>query len=262
MLENGWIKLHRSLLSWEWYDDVPTYRLFTHLLLTVSIADDEWHGVHIPRGSRLTSLNKLSEETGLTIQQTRTALNHLQATHEITKRSTSQYTLISVVNYDSFQGNQQSNQQNNQQSYNKQPNKQLTNDQQTTNNSIRNKELKNIRIVERVDAREKFCQAIELEFGKLTGKLVSSSDARLIYQLYDDCTDTDLIINAMQIAAKTYKPKYNGDKIYSFKFFLTAINEAIAKKDGGDNINGKIYTKNQYSAGISNKFSVPEEELI
>ena len=36
MLKNGYIKLYRSLLDWEWYDDTVTKCLFLHLLLTVN----------------------------------------------------------------------------------------------------------------------------------------------------------------------------------------------------------------------------------
>ena len=60
MLENGFVKLHRSLLKWEWYDDLNTFKLFMHLLLTVNYYDSKWHGVMIKRGSRAISRNKLA----------------------------------------------------------------------------------------------------------------------------------------------------------------------------------------------------------
>lgn len=42
MLKNGYIKLYRSLLDWEWYDDTVTKCLFLHLLLTVNAYDEDW----------------------------------------------------------------------------------------------------------------------------------------------------------------------------------------------------------------------------
>ena len=108
MIENGWIKSHRKLLDWEWYNDINTTRLFIHLLLTVSIKDDNWHGVHVPRGSRITSRTILAEETNLSERQVRTALDHLISTNEITKQTTRQCTIITVVNYDSYQSEQRS----------------------------------------------------------------------------------------------------------------------------------------------------------
>jgi hypothetical protein len=32
----GYIKLYRSLLKWEWYDDSNVFRVFMHLLLTAN----------------------------------------------------------------------------------------------------------------------------------------------------------------------------------------------------------------------------------
>ena len=32
----GWIKLHRTLKDWEWYDDINATRLLVHLLISVN----------------------------------------------------------------------------------------------------------------------------------------------------------------------------------------------------------------------------------
>lgn len=104
MADNTFIKLYRSLLNWEWYTDVNTTKLFLHLLLVANRFPSEWRGIRINQGQRLTSLSKLASETGLTIQQTRTAISHLKLTGEITSESTNGYTLITVENYAKFQG--------------------------------------------------------------------------------------------------------------------------------------------------------------
>lgn len=46
----GWIKLHRQLLTWEWYDEPNTLRLFLHLLLKANIEPKEWRGTMIQPG--------------------------------------------------------------------------------------------------------------------------------------------------------------------------------------------------------------------
>ncbi|MDL2293190.1 hypothetical protein LJC60_01005 [Ruminococcaceae bacterium OttesenSCG-928-D13] len=104
MLGNGYIKLHRSLLNWEWYSDINTSRLFLHLLLIANHDPDKWRGITIERGQRVTSRAKLAEETGLTEDEIRTALQHLQTTGEITSKSTNKYTVITIVNYEKYQG--------------------------------------------------------------------------------------------------------------------------------------------------------------
>ena len=41
--DNGWIKLHRNLLDWEWYSDIKVCRVFLHLLLTANFKDGNWN---------------------------------------------------------------------------------------------------------------------------------------------------------------------------------------------------------------------------
>ena len=125
MLENGFVKLHRNLLKWEWYKDSNTFKLFIHLLLTANYYDEKWKGIIVKRGSRVTGYHELAVETGISFQSVRTAINHLISTNEITKQSSPQGTIITINNYDKYQ-DITNTATNNQQT----TNKQLTNDQQ------------------------------------------------------------------------------------------------------------------------------------
>jgi uncharacterized phage protein (TIGR02220 family) len=98
------IKLDRNILSWRWYGDMNTFKLFIHLLLKANFEDREWQNKIILRGELVTSISRLSEETGLTVKQVRTALNHLKGTNEVASRSTAQYTVITILNYEKYQG--------------------------------------------------------------------------------------------------------------------------------------------------------------
>ena len=99
----GFITLDRKILNWEWYDDANTMRVFLHLLLTANHEDKKWHGIDVKRGQRVTSLAHLAEETGLTVQQIRTAISHLKSTGEITTKSTRHYTVVTIAKYDFYQ---------------------------------------------------------------------------------------------------------------------------------------------------------------
>lgn len=103
MLTDGFISLHRSLLNWEWYDNINTKTLFIHLLLTVNWYDEKWRGIEIKRGQRLTSVAKLSSETSLSIQNVRTALANLELTNEITIKASTRNSIITVLQYDFYQ---------------------------------------------------------------------------------------------------------------------------------------------------------------
>jgi hypothetical protein len=100
---SGWIKLHRQILEWEWFDDKNTFRLFMYLLLKANHKERNYKGKLIEVGQTLTGLDLLSKEVGLTIQQIRTSLSKLKSTNEITIKTSSKGTIIQVVNYKKYQ---------------------------------------------------------------------------------------------------------------------------------------------------------------
>jgi hypothetical protein len=104
-MSTGWIKLHRQLLEWEWYDDTNTKCLFLHCLLRANHSDTEWRGHNIKRGQFLTSVDTLTRETGLSVSQIRTSLKKLISTNEIASKSQARSTVITVLGYDSHQDN-------------------------------------------------------------------------------------------------------------------------------------------------------------
>lgn len=134
MLTGGFISLWRSILDWEWYDDIPTTRLYIHLLLTANYEDKEWHGIIVKRGSRVSSLEVLSNETNLTIQQLRTALKHLEKTGELTRLKYAKFTVFALNNYCKYQ-DVTGKSTGYQQTSNNQTNTQSTEYQQASNNN-------------------------------------------------------------------------------------------------------------------------------
>lgn len=137
MNNNGFIKLHRKLLVWEWYSDLNVRVLFIHCLLRANHKEEKWQGYTLKAGQFITSYGNLAKECGLTEQQTRTALSKLISTREITRKSTSQNTIITVNNWEQYQTN------------NTQNNKQITNEQQTNNNRQEYKEVKEIKEIKK-----------------------------------------------------------------------------------------------------------------
>lgn len=97
------ILLDRNIINWRWYKTENTFRLFIHLLLKANAKDKPFENIVIHRGELVTSLDHLSRETRLTVNQVRTALKHLKNTGEITSKITSKYSLIKIVNYDTYQ---------------------------------------------------------------------------------------------------------------------------------------------------------------
>lgn len=116
----GFIKISRKLLKWEWYDDINTCRLFLHCLLKANWKQTKWHGIVLQPGQFVTSLPSLAKETKLSIQNVRTSLSHLKSTGELTDKGYSKYRVITVNNWSLYQ----------------ETNRQLTDNQQTTNRQL------------------------------------------------------------------------------------------------------------------------------
>lgn len=99
----GFIFIHRCILDWEWYKDINTKTLFFHCLLKANWEDKSWKGIDISRGSFVTSLESLSNETNLSVKQIRLSLDKLKRTNEVVVSTTNRYTLLSIVKYDDYQ---------------------------------------------------------------------------------------------------------------------------------------------------------------
>ena len=104
-METGFILIHRKIVTWEWYQNPNTFRVFLHCLLMANFVDGRFEGKEIKRGQFVTSLQKLSEQTSLSLRQVRTSLEHLILTGELTSKSYSKFRVITVVNYDKYQNN-------------------------------------------------------------------------------------------------------------------------------------------------------------
>ncbi|MBR1784010.1 MAG: hypothetical protein IJ760_01030, partial [Bacteroidales bacterium] len=99
----GWIKLHRSILEWEWWDDRNTRDIFIYCLLSAQHEGTKWKGITIGRGQLVVSLRQIAAKCKLSLREVRTAINHLISTHELTQQATHEYTLLTVCNYDYYQ---------------------------------------------------------------------------------------------------------------------------------------------------------------
>ena len=132
----GWIKMHRSLLQWEWFQKPEMVQLFVYLLLKASVEDRKWQGLDVKRGQVVTSVATICRDLSLSTQKVRTCLMRLCDSEVISVKSTNKYSIITICNYATYQSFELIDQQTN--------NKQITNEQQTNNKQITtSKECKN-----------------------------------------------------------------------------------------------------------------------
>lgn len=99
----GHITIQRKILEWEWYKDANTFRVFMHLLITANWKTGRFQGVEIERGQRATSYQMIASETGLTVKNVRTAIEHLKKTGELAVNRHPKFSVFTIKNYNLYQ---------------------------------------------------------------------------------------------------------------------------------------------------------------
>lgn len=103
-MSEGYIRLYRSLRDWEWYGNANTMRLFIHLLITVNYKDAQVGDLVVKRGQGLYTIKSLAEELGMSEKMVRTSLEHLKRAETLAITRRSKNSLITVLNYEWYQG--------------------------------------------------------------------------------------------------------------------------------------------------------------
>lgn len=101
---NGWIKIHRRILDWEWWDKPEMVVLFLYMIASANVEDSRWHGKVIKRGQFVTSLGTIERDNPkLSKKVIRTCLKRFKETGEIDILTTNSYSLITICKFDKYQ---------------------------------------------------------------------------------------------------------------------------------------------------------------
>lgn len=98
-----YIKLFHKILTWGWYGDTNTFRVFMHILLNANYKPTEYKGQQLRAGDCIFGRKAWAEALGMSEQQIRTAITHLKSTNEITTKSTNKFTVIHVEKWEFWQ---------------------------------------------------------------------------------------------------------------------------------------------------------------
>ena len=183
----AFIKIYRKFLEWEWYDDANTKVLFIHCLLRANWKPCKWHGVDLEPGQFVTSLASLAEETQLTVRQVRVALDHLKMTGEVTSKCQSKYRIITVNNWNCYQGSD------------KQNDKQMTNKRQASDKQVTTdkeyKEIEEVKESKHIYGEYKHVRLTQKQYDKLVADF-GEDDTKAAIRKLDEY---------MQMKGKSYK---------------------------------------------------------
>lgn len=108
MAREGYIKLHREVLdSYLWTMPPEQMSVALTCLLLANWRDGSvWSGgrkIQIPRGSFMTSIEKLAKAARVSQKTTRTSLKNLEKAEFLASQSTNRHRIISITNYESYQ---------------------------------------------------------------------------------------------------------------------------------------------------------------
>lgn len=220
MDNNGYIKLHRSILKWEWWGDENTVVVFLYLLLNANWKESRYRGHVIPKGGLVVGLNSLSESLGISVQSIRTALNHLKSTGEITIKSTNKFSIVTIANWEKYQGCDD-------EPTSKSTSK-LTNKQQTTNKQLTTEEeYNNIRIEEDNNISSKN----------------SSPDYEGVINLYHECCPSLPKVKSLTDERKKFiKARLKDYSVEDVEKVFKAAEESDFLRNGNGTWNGADFT--------------------
>lgn len=154
-MDNGWIKIHRKLMKWEWYKKSEMVHLFLHFLLLANHEENKWQGKVIKKGQFITGRKQLEKEIGVSEQTIRTCIKRLKSTNEITTKPTNKFTLITIINWGQYQSKEtKSTSKSTSTLTNNQP---TTNQQLTTNKNVKNVKNEKNNIPPPLEEVKKYC---------------------------------------------------------------------------------------------------------
>ncbi len=96
----GFVKISDELTRWAWYSDNNTLLVYIRLLLGAVWRDTDYQNVTLHRGQIATTLPNIAKENGITERQARTILDRLKTTGKVSVRTTTKFSIITLLNYD------------------------------------------------------------------------------------------------------------------------------------------------------------------
>ena len=193
--QDGWIKLHRKSINSSVWGNPMLWMVWSWILLKATHQPSKFFfngkDIEIREGQFITGRNKaLSEIPTSTPQRLRSIIKYLKSTNRITCKSTNQFTLITVVNWENYQ---QSNQQNNQQI-----NQPITNEQPTDNQRITTyknvKNVKNVKNIKNTKKKDSAINNLNLSLKADIKKIIDDLNLILGTKYRDDTPQTTALI--------------------------------------------------------------------
>lgn len=96
----GFVKISDDLPNWAWYSDDKTLLVYMRLLLGAVWRDTPYQNIVLQRGQIATTYPKIAQENSISERQARTILDRLKSTGKIAVKTTSKFSIITLIDYD------------------------------------------------------------------------------------------------------------------------------------------------------------------
>lgn len=126
-MNNGYVKVYRSLTEKGYYKDSSYVHLWVHLLMKATYQDKEYlfnnKIEYLKPGQCITGRFSLSRETGIQASKIERILKCFESEHQIEQQTTNKFRIITILNWSEYQQNEQQSEQqvNNQRTTSEQP---------------------------------------------------------------------------------------------------------------------------------------------
>ncbi len=212
MNDEGFIRIYRSFLNWQWYSSYKEKDLYLHCILNANYQDKMYKGNLIKRGTFVTTYGKLQSVLGFSKQNVRTALSNLELTHHLTHTSSAKGLVITVVDYDKYYPLTQ------------EVTRKVTHNQHITNNNTNKvNKVNNVVVSDDTPTTTTIFDDDFARFWKVYQKKGSKKDTYEVWKAHEfDEKEIDLVI----FAAKEYSKENASDRtsmMYSRTFLENEI---------------------------------------
>lgn len=220
-MNQGYVKLWRKSVDAGWIKNHKLWAFWTYCLMKASYKEyDAIVGlqvVHLLPGQFIFGRKKAAKETGLSEQEIRTIIDFLRKCENLTIKTTNKYSIITVVNWPIYQGDEKEN--------NHQVNQPLTNKEpHTRSKALKNKNppeeiLSEISVLEeRYSDQETINQAFQAISSTRKSNRIADSVKRSILQSWETYP-----VELVMTGIKTYLEKGYADQGKPEKYLLGII---------------------------------------
>lgn len=112
---SGYVKIYRTLMSKGYYSDSEYVHLWVHLLMKATYCKKEYlfnnKIEHLKPGQFITGRHSLVKETGINRSKIERILKCFESEHQIEQQTTNKFRIISILNWDEYQNDEQQNEQ-------------------------------------------------------------------------------------------------------------------------------------------------------